>query len=412
MLLSRKPQELIQSIPRSLVSNVGQTDAGQDAISETHDLAQSFTTGANRAGYVLHSVDIRFVSTASGVSSDPPTVTLHTGSAAGTAVAVLSRTGAIMAKDNYEFAAASPVPLAHSTTYWVVAEGGGAGLAWVKTSSTSEDSGGAGGWMIADKGEFRTANSNGVFSQFSAGVSLSLRVNGLSNPSRATGSGRINAPNAFRVPAKLFVTFAGVVDLNGVTNIADSATYTWNRFAANGTTLEAASIGTGPTYTLTDQDAGKKLRVVVSFFDDDGYPEGPLNSAPTPEITPAATCAVPTLTGGATQLGPARKVTVESYGMSPNLKYGFSAAAGMLDNATFTTTAPNNYDIESIHTTDSSLEVELNTALTANEKRTVALHVCDQAYAFKSGTLSGSTYPESTEGGPWGQPLKKREGAP
>ena len=388
-------------VARSLVSNVGQTDAGQDAISETHDLAQSFTTGTNRAGYVLNSVDIRFVSTASGVSSDPPTVTLHTGSATGTAVAVLSRTGAIMAKDNYEFAAASPVPLTHSTAYWVVAEGGGAGLAWVKTSSTSEDAGGAGGWMIADRGEFRTANSNGVFSQFSAGVGLSLRVNGLSNPSPATGAGSINAPNAFRVPAKLFVTFVGLVDPNGVTNIADTATYTWNRFAANGTTLEPASIGTGPTYTLTDQDAGRKLRVVVSFFDDDGYPEGPLNSVPTPVINAAATCAAPTLTGGATQLGPARKVTVESYGMSPDLKYGFSAAAGMLDNATFTTTAPNNYDIESIHTTDSSLEVELNTALTANEKRTVALHVCDQAYAFKSGTLSGSTYTFTSPSQDW-----------
>ena len=388
-------------VARSLVSNVGQTDAGQDAISETNDLAQSFTTGTNRAGYVLNSVDIRFVSTASGVSSDPPTVTLHTGSATGTAVAVLSRTGAIMAKDNYEFAAASPVPLTHSTAYWVVAEGGGAGLAWVKTSSTSEDAGGAGGWMIADRGEFRTANSNGVFSQFSAGVGLSLRVNGLSNPSPATGAGSINAPNAFRVPAKLFVTFAGVVDLNGVTNIAASATYTWQRFAANGTTLETDNIGTGDTYTLTDQDAGRKLRVVVSFFDDDGYPEGPLNSVPTPVINAAATCAAPTLTGGATQLGPARKVTVESYGMSPDLKYGFSAAAGMLDNATFTTTAPNNYDIESIHTTDSSLEVELNTALTANEKRTVALHVCDQAYAFKSGTLSGSTYTFTSPSQDW-----------
>ncbi len=390
-------------VARSLVSNVGQTNAGQDAISETHDLAQSFTTGANRAGYVLNSVDIRFVSTASGVSSAPPTVTLHTGSAAGTAVAVLSRTGAIMAKDNYEFAPASPVPLTHSTTYWVVAEGGGAGLAWVKTSSTSEDSGGAGGWMIADKGEFRTANSNGVFAQFSAGVNLSLRVNGLSNPSPATGAGRINAPNAFRVPAKLFVTFAGVVDLNGVTNIADSATYTWQRFASDGTTLEAASIGTGPTYTLTDQDAGRKLRVVVSFFDDDGYTEGPLNSAPTPDIIPAATCAAPTLTGGAAQLGPARKVAVESYGMSPNLTYGFSATepAGILDNATFTTDAFNDYDIESIHTTGSSLKVGLNRALTATEQRTLALHVCDQAYAFKSASVSSSTYTFTSPSQDW-----------
>ncbi len=380
--------------PRSLVSNVGQEEDDQSTLATTNDLAQSFTTGSNRAGYVLNSVDIRFLSTASGVSSDPPTVTLHTGSAAGTAVAVLSRTGAIMAKDNYEFAAAYPVPLTHSTTYWVVAEGGGAGLAWVKTSSTSEDSGGAGGWMIADKGEFRTATSTDVFAEFASSVVLSLRVNGLSNPSRATGPGRINALNAFRVPATLFVTFDGLVDLNGTTMFSDSATYTWKRFAADGTTLEPASIGTDPTYTLTDQDAGKKLRVVVSFIDDDGYPEGPLNSVFTQVIHAAATCAAPTLTGGAMQLGPARKVTVESYGMSQNLLYGFSAAepAGNLDDATFATADSNNYEIKSIHTTGSSLKVGLNAALTATEKRTLALHVCDQAYAFKSASVSSSTY--------------------
>ena len=80
--------------------------------------------------------------------------------------------------------------------------------------------------------------------------------------------------------------------------------------------------------------------------------------------------------------------------MSPNLIYGFSVAepAGNLDDLTFTTADSNNYEIQRIHTTGSSLVVGLNTALTAAEKRTVALHVCDQAYAFKSGSVSGSTY--------------------
>ena len=74
---------------------------------------------------------------------------------------------------------------------------------------------------------------------------------------------------------------------------------------------------------------------------------------------------------------------------------------GGLDDLTFTTADSNNYDIQRIHTTGSSLEVGLDTALTAAEKRTVALHVCDQAYAFKSGSFSGSTYTFTTPSLNW-----------
>ena len=65
------------------------------------------------------------------------------------------------------------------------------------------------------------------------------------------------------------------------TGIATNATYKWQRFAANGTTLDTDSIGTGSTYTLTDADAGKTLKVVVSFTDNGGNSEGPLTSAAT-----------------------------------------------------------------------------------------------------------------------------------
>ena len=67
----------------------------------------------------------------------------------------------------------------------------------------------------------------------------------------------------FRVPAVLGVDLSGITDTDGVTNIATTATYKWQRFNAAGTTLETDSIGTGSTYTLTDTDATKTLKVVV-----------------------------------------------------------------------------------------------------------------------------------------------------
>ena len=201
----------------------------------------------------------------------------------------------------------------------------------------------------------------------------------------AAGTPAVTAPNVFRVPAVLSADLTGITDTDGVTGIASNATYKWQRFAANGTTLDTDSVGTGSTYTLTDADAGKTLKVVVSFTDNGGNSEGPLTSAATSAITAAAICAAPTLTGGATFLGPARKIEVGRISFIGSLMYGYSKASGKgsLDNARFTTAASNNYEIVVI-TNSSSILVEFDTALTADDRSTLVVHICDQAYAFSS----------------------------
>ena len=201
----------------------------------------------------------------------------------------------------------------------------------------------------------------------------------------AAGTPAVTAPNVFRVPAVLSADLTGITDTDRVTGIATNATYKWQRFAANGTTLDTDSVGTGSTYTLTDADAGKTLKVVVSFTDNGGNSEGPLTSAATSAITAAAICAAPTLTGGATFLGPARKIEVGRISFIGSLMYGYSKASGKgsLDNAMFTTAASNNYEIVVI-TNSSSILVEFDTALTADDRSTLVVHICDQAYAFSS----------------------------
>ena len=201
----------------------------------------------------------------------------------------------------------------------------------------------------------------------------------------AAGTPAVTAPNVFRVPAVLSADLTGITDTDGVTGIATNATYKWQRFAANGTTLDTDSVGTGSTYTLTDADAGKTLKVVVSFTDNGGNSEGPLTSAATSAITAAAICAAPSLTGGATFLGPARKIEVGRISFIGSLMYGYSKASGKgsLDNAMFTTAASNNYEIVVI-TNSSSILVEFDTALTADDRSTLVVHICDQAYAFSS----------------------------
>ncbi len=74
--------------------------------------------------------------------------------------------------------------------------------------------------------------------------------------------------------------------------------------------------------------------------------------------------------------------------------YGYKSVSGVgcTSVTPFTTLTGGDHSISSIVTAGNSLIIGLESALSAIDKRTVALHVCDQAYAFKSGSDSGSTY--------------------
>ena len=373
----------------TLISNTGQ--GGDAAAASTTDRAQAFTTGSNPNGYTLSSVDIvsedfqgddATVSVCPVDTNDYPT---------GTCTALTAPGG--FAAGTLTFTASPAMTLTRSTTYAVVIGTPGADtLVLDSATSDGEDSGGAAGWSIADNYDFK--NSSNVWGTITNAQSLRITIKGTivatGTNTPAAGAPAIAAPNVFRVPAVLTADLSGMTDTDGVTNIATSATYKWQRFAANGTTLETDSIGTGSTYTLTDADAGKRLKVVVNFTDDANNSEGPLTSAASSAITAAATdCNAPTLTGGAVLLGSAKKVGIGTY-TDTFTYYGFSksSGAGSLDNATFTTTNSSTHEILSIVTTTSGttiLGLQTDTRLSVADRMTVALHACDQAYPIASG---------------------------
>ena len=283
--------------PLVLASNVGQALDDYGNLGSSSDQAQKFTTGANLAGYTLTGIDLSLRSENTG--AEPPTVTLHSGSPTGTKVADLTGPPALTAgsTDTYAFTPATTVTLETSTGYWVVAEGGSDDIDWTRTASNVEDATPAGTWGIEDGSGSRGAAETGNFT--ASTKSLRLRVKGIPLNNSPAGAPAITAPNVYRVPAVLSVDLSSITDGNGVLGIADTAEYRWQRFAAGGTMPEADSIGTDATYTLTGADAGKTLKVVVSFTDDDGYSEAPLTSAATPAVTAAANCTPPTYAGGA-----------------------------------------------------------------------------------------------------------------
>ena len=64
----------------------------------------------------------------------------------------------------------------------------------------------------------------------------------------------------------------------------DQLNYQWKRYAANGTTFEADIGANSNTYTLTNSEQGKKIKLEIRFTDNDGTDEGPLTSPAFPYI--------------------------------------------------------------------------------------------------------------------------------
>ena len=110
-------------------------------------------------------------------------------------------------------------------------------------------------------------------------VHLSLPLN---RP--ATGAPVITGPAT--VGQELAVDVTGIEDEDGLHDI--EYTYQWVRVDADGTSNEEdITDATADTYTLTDDDLGKKVKIEVSFSDDFGSDEQ-RTSAPTDTVTAVA----------------------------------------------------------------------------------------------------------------------------
>ena len=143
--------------PITLVSNTGQ--GGDENAAWSDDRAQSFTTASNSAGYTLSSIEIISEDTQSDdaavavwtVDSDGFPDSLHASLTAPSSFAA----GTLV------FTAPADTTLAASTTYTVVVQSpGGETLTLDATSENGEDAGGAAGWTIADRYQFKNLSNN------------------------------------------------------------------------------------------------------------------------------------------------------------------------------------------------------------------------------------------------------------
>ena len=86
-----------------------------------------------------------------------------------------------------------------------------------------------------------------------------------------------------RAGETLTVDPSGITDPEGT----DAAEFTYQWIRIDGDSEADIPNATRATYRPTDEDAGKKIKVKVSFTDNEGFPEGPFTSEPTATIVAA-----------------------------------------------------------------------------------------------------------------------------
>ena len=140
--------------PQVLVSNLGQTTLTRTG--GPFSFAQGFRTGTNDAGYTLTSIKLMIGYVAPEHIPIPdvlPTVTLHSGSAAGSKVVDFTTTSSGPDFAVYTFIPTTTVTLDMNTDYWVVASSASI-AATIGVAGAGEDATPAPGWSIHDRGQY------------------------------------------------------------------------------------------------------------------------------------------------------------------------------------------------------------------------------------------------------------------
>ena len=249
------------------MSNAGQ--GGDASRSATEDRSQAFTTGA--AGATLSSVEIISEDT----EGDDVAVSLCTTDSSGypTSSCTTLTAPASFAAGTLVFTDPASTTLAANTTYsLLITSPGGETVLLDATSSDDEDSGGAAGWTIANA--FHSKNASNVWT---ATTTRALRITvkgttlGTTPVTNTAATGEPSISGTATVGQVLTATTGTIADADG---LPVSFTYQWVRVDADGTSNEADITGANSsTYTLDDDDEGKKIKVKVSFTDNGGNSE-------------------------------------------------------------------------------------------------------------------------------------------
>ncbi len=192
----------------------------------------------------------------------------------------------------------------------------------------------------------------------------------------ATGTPTVTVLNAFRVPAVLTASKGSIADTDG---LPDESTFTWQWIRVDGTDGTNIPGATGKTYTLTDGDAGKTIKVKASFTDSASNQETRTSTAypGSGSVLARAECNAPTYIGGAAQIWTAT-VTVGNGVRQGSTIYGYTDPGfGALTDNTFMV-GTNTHIISGITQELAGILVfATKSPVPAADRKQVTLHLCD-----------------------------------
>ena len=212
----------------------------------------------------------------------------------------------------------------------------------------------------------------------------------LSLPANNVATGEPAITGTAQVGQELTADASPIMDIDGLVDV--DFTYQWIRVDADGTSNEEDISGEiAETYTLTDMDTDRRVKVKVSFIDDLG--NGETRSATYPSTgTVTAACAAP-------DFGTRRNIWTGTLTVGPTVVRGLTVAHGFQNAHSIGALSPtmfsigmNAYTIDRVNV--ERIPIDADTAgsllfslsedadLTTVEVAALRLHVCDTTYDF------------------------------
>ena len=164
----------------------------------------------------------------------------------------------------------SPTGSPPGTDYFIVVSttASGVDFAWGHTESSADDAGAEAGWSLSGRSVY---DDFGTWTANTYAYRVAIGGRPRHENTAATGTPGITGTT---MPRETLTAGAGTVtDANGLPSFPGDFTFQWVRFdpsTRTGTDIEGA---TAQTYTLTQDDKGKKVQVRVAFTDNEGYEE-------------------------------------------------------------------------------------------------------------------------------------------
>ena len=251
--------------------------------------AVSFTTGDHPGGYYkLDRVRMQVPD-----HQGQPDLVLHTDTSGlpGDGICDLLEPNKVQHHRPYAADNALPVPfraahcgrdavLAASTTYWLVLEGDD--YETVFTDSNDQQTRGS-GWTIGDRAAINLAGSWESLTDNDGTIPVEIWASSTPPPNRhAAGVPLVHGER--RVGETLTADITGITDPEGLSD--PRFTYSWIR--GDGVDEESITGEESETYTLKDDDAGQRIKTLVTFLDNEEGREtavGPATSLVAPEAS-------------------------------------------------------------------------------------------------------------------------------